>query len=498
MFYAAIRHAPHGRAKLGEYDAGKAKGLAGFVKLVEGPTWLAALATDWWAAERALKEVAPRFEVSHRADSTRIAGRMDQALLYGDAEIVHEASEAPAKWSLALRYDVAPALHATLETASVTARFEEGKLELWAASQDPAAARRTGARALGIAERDVVLYPMPAGGSFDRRLEHEHVAQAAMIARAAGKPVQLIWSRWQEHVAGLPRTPVSAVMAAQTAPSGEIAAWKARLALPAAANEFGRRLFDGDSAQDAMAASTGEGDAAALAGAIPPYAIPNTKVEHVPVETLLPAGRMRGQAHGYTAFFTECFIDELAAKAGRDPFSFRMALLGQDPRLAQCLQRAASLASWNGGRDGSGQGLACHRMQTGGSWGRVAAVATARRDESGIRVDKLCCVADIGRIVNIDIARQQLEGGLVYGLALALGSASAYADGLPQFGRLSQLGLPTLATCPEIEVDFVEGDGPPFDPGELGVAVAAPAIANALFSATGLRFRKLPLGEEAG
>jgi isoquinoline 1-oxidoreductase beta subunit len=247
-----------------------------------------------------------------------------------------------------------------------------------------------------------------------------------------------------------------------------------------------------------MAASKGEGDATALAGAIPPYAIPNTKVEHVSVETLLPAGRMRGQAHGYTAFFTECFIDELAARAGREPFSFRMALLGSDPRLAQCLQRAASLASWNGGRDGSGQGLACHRMQTGDNWGRVAAVATARRDESGIRVDKLSCVADIGRIVNIDIARQQLEGGLVHGLALALGSATAYADGLPQFGRLGQLGLPTLATCPGIEVDFVESDGPPFDPGELGVAVAAPAIANALFSATGLRFRKLPLGEEAG
>lgn len=497
MLFAAIRHAPHGKASLGEYDAGKAKGLPGFVRLVEGSDWLAAVATDWWAAECALKEVAPRFSVSHRADSTLIARRMDEALMFGDAATIHTAGEIPPKWSIALRYDVAPALHTTLETASVTARFDGTRLELWVASQDPAEARRCGARALGIDAGEVVLYPMPAGGSFDRRLEHEHVAEAALIAREAGKPVQLVWSRWQEQVAGLPRTPVSAVMAAQTTANGDLAAWKARLALPAATREFGRRLFGAESAQQALAASVGESDAAAVDGAIPPYAVPSQVIEQVPVETLLPAGRMRGQAHGYTAFFTECFIDELAQRAGREPLSFRMALLGQDPRLAQCLQRAASLAGWNGGKDGSGQGLACHRMGANGQWGWVAAVATARRDQQGVRVDKLHCVADIGRIVNADIARQQLEGGLVFGLGLALGAATAFAEGLPLNGRLGQLGLPVLATCPEVEVDFVEGEGEPFDPGELGVAVVAPAVANALYSATGLRFRKLPLLEEA-
>lgn len=497
MLFAAIRHAPVGRATLGEYDAAKAKGLPGFVRLVEGPDWLAAVGTDWWAAERALKEVAPRFSVSHRADSTLIARRMDEALLYGDSTVVHETGDVPRQWSYAVRFDVAPALHSTLETASVTARFDGSRLELWVASQDPAEARRVGARALGIDAGDVVLYPMPAGGSFDRRLEHEHVAQAALIARAAEQPVQLVWSRWQEHVAGLPRSPVTAMMAAQTTPGGDVAAWKARLVLPAATREFGRRLFGAESAQEAMQASAGDGDPGAVEGAVPPYAVPAQIVQHVPVETLLPAGRMRGQAHGYSAFFTECFIDELAQRAKRDPFSFRMALLGQDPRLAQCLQRAANLAGWNGGADGSGQGLACHRMEASGRWGWVAAVASATRGEQGVRVEKLYCVADIGRIVNVDIARQQLEGGLLYGLGLALGSATAFADGLPLSGRLSQLGLPVLATCPEVEVDFIDGEAEPFDPGELGVAVVAPAVANALHSATGLRFRKLPLLEEA-
>ena len=171
-------------------------------------------------------------------------------------------------------------------------------------------------------------------------------------------------------------------------------------------------------------------------------------------------------------------------------------MLGQDLRLATCLQRAATLASWDGGVDGSGQGLACHVIGANGIGGRIAVVATARRDETGIKVDKLTAVADIGRIVNVDIARQQIEGGLVFGLGLALGSSSAYAGGLPLTGRLGMLGLPLLTDCPEIEVEFIESNAEPADPGELGVAVAAPAIANALYSATGLRLRKLPLLSE--
>ena len=233
-----------------------------------------------------------------------------------------------------------------------------------------------------------------------------------------------------------------------------------------------------------------------MEGALPPYTIANLVVEHVPVAIPLPTGRMRGNAHGYTCFFTESFVDELAHEARREPLSFRMAMLGQDLRLATCLQRAATLASWDGGADGSGQGLACHVIDFNGIGGRIAVVATARRDETGIRVDKLTAVADIGRIVNVDIARQQIEGGLVFGLGLAVGSSTAYANGLPLTGRLGMLGLPLLTDCPEIEVEFIESTAEPADPGELGVAVAAPAIANALFSATGLRLRKLPLLSE--
>lgn len=500
MIYAAIRHGPVGDAELAGFEAKKAEGLPGVLGLVKHQRWLAALATDWWSAERALTLIAPRFRVDHPADSTRIEQALDLALRKGDGVRVVETGDtdtwATGNFSLAVRYEIAPALHASLETTTATARFADGKLELWLASQAPTAAREAAAEALGISPRNVVLYPMPAGGSFDRRLEHDHAIEVAILARQAKRPVQLMWSRWQEHLAGRPRTPVVAALAARTAPGGEVAAWKSRLALPASTREFGRRLFDGQTAQSAMADSAGEFDALAIEGAVPPYAVPNMVIEHVPASIGLPTGRLRGNAHGYTAFFTESFVDELALLAKREPLSYRMAMLSGEPRLAECLLRVSALAGWNGGNDGSGQGIACHRIATLDRWGYIAAVATARRDENGVRVDKISAVADIGRIINVDIARQQIEGGLVFGIGLALGSSTDYARGLPVNGRLGALDLPLLADCPEIEVEFIDSGADPFDPGELGVAVAAPAIANALFSATGLRFRRLPFLSE--
>jgi isoquinoline 1-oxidoreductase beta subunit len=125
--------------------------------------------------------------------------------------------------------------------------------------------------------------------------------------------------------------------------------------------------------------------------------------------------------------------------------------------------------------------------------GRIACIATARQGEGGFRVTRLTAAVDIGRIVNLDIARQQIEGGLVHGLALAMGSSARWENGRPDNRRLGQLSLPDLSDCPEVEVDFIASEEAPFDPGELGLTVAAPAIANALFSASGLRLRTLPL-----
>ena len=503
MVYAAIKHAPVGTvAELSGFEPRRAAGMRELLQVVEGKRWLAAVATSWWAADRALAAMRPRFRVVAPLDSSEVEEKLDAAIRRGAGEIVAIRGEG-VEWEdapdLALRYDVAPGAHATPETASATARFADGKLELWIACQAPERARNAAAEALGIAPVNAILYPMAAGGSFERRLEHDHAIEAALIAREVGerqgRPVQLVWSRWEEQLAGKPRAPVAAIVSARLAPggTGQVAALKTRIAMQPAAREFGRRLFDNQTPLAALANSADEADPMVTEGALPFYAIPEVLVEHVPVATGLPSGRMRGNAHGYAAFFIECFMDELAARHGREPLSYRIEMLGEDARMVECLQRAARLAQWDGGRDRSGMGLACHRMGDAAGGGRIACVATARQEEGGVRVVQLSAAVDIGRIVNLDVARQQIEGGLVFGMAQALGAAVEYRQGLPVQGRLGQMNLPTLADAPEIAVDFVASEAPPFDPGELGVAVAAPAIANALHSATGLRLRRLPL-----
>lgn len=501
MLHAAIRHAPVGTARLGSHDAAAASKVEGLVKLVEGPDWLAAVGTSWWTAERALALIAPRFTVSDRAHSATIAERLERGLERGAATRIAQLGDPDAylseRFEHTAHYAIAPALHAGLETASATARVSAGKAEIWAASQAPHALRRDVAAALGFAAQDVVLYPLPAGGSFDARLDSRHAVEAALIAQDVGRPVQLTWSRWQEAVAGLPKAPARAVLAARTAPDGSLTALKIRVAMPGTVNEFGRRLFAGESRSEALAAQ-GEGDPLALEGAVPPYGIAHLVVEHVPVKTALPSGPLHGNSWALGAFLTETFVDELAQRSGREALSYRMAMLGHDLKLAQVLQRAASLAEWDGGAKGSGQGLACWRAALGGREGRIALVATARRDDAGIRVDKLTVVVDCGRVINTDIARQQVEGGLLFGLGLARGATTNWADGLPLNGRIGLMGLPLLGDCPVIEIEFVDSQAEPFDPAELAVAIAPPAIANALFSAGSERLRTLPLAGGQG
>lgn len=498
MVHAAIRHGPVDKAELTEFNHLNARGIRGLEGVVRGKRWLAVAASDWWSAEKALDAMKPRFKVDYLVDSDDYEERLDTALREGEAHLIAERGSGYSSGGnsdLALRYDFEPGVHATLETASATARFDGSRLEIWAAAQAPESARQAAASALDIGVEDVVLYPMPAGGSFDRRLEHDHIIEVAMIARELGKPVQLTWSRWQEMLRTRPRQPAAILVTAgiNAEAPGQITGLKTRIATPPANREFGQRLFDNKVSWAAVRDTSGEPDAMACEGAMPLYGIPDASVEHVPVEIGLPCGRMRGNAHTYTAFAMESFIDEVARRNNREPLTFRISMLGGDPRMAVCLQRAARLAGWDGGIEQSGQGLACHRIGEGEDAGRIACVARARAGEGGVRVTNLTAVVDIGRIVNLDIARQQIEGGLVFGLASAMGASTRYRSGLPTVQRLGNLNLPALEDCPAIEVDFVNSSAPPADPGELGAVVAAPAIANALYSATGLRLRRLPL-----
>ncbi len=506
MVHAAIAQAPQGHCRLASHDQAAAHRVPGVIAVVAGEHWLAVVARTWHAADRAVAAMEARFRVDpgeggRVADSLAIEAALDNALVHGTASRIGVEGEPDTLLhppALQARYDLEPALHAPLEPASATARLMHGRLELWIASQAPEAAVQAAARGADVSRDAVTLYPLAAGGSFDARLDTRIAEQVAVIARETGRPVQLTWSRWQETLAGYPRAPCAALLSAAFDPArAHLIGWRARLATPAWAIEAGARLLRGMPARAAQDHAAGCADPLAVAGAMPVYAIPARALDHVPVAISLPLGRMRGGADAMGAFVTESFLDECAHHAGAEPLSFRIGMLGGEPRLVACLQGAAQLAMWGGGGGGSGQGLACHQMRLeapeGPRLGAIAVVAAARIDAGVIRVESLAAFCDIGRVINRDIARQQIEGGLMFGLAHALGGTARWNAGLPQAARLGDLRPPLLADCPKIDIAFGASDAEPFDPGELGMVAVAPAIGNALFSATGTRFRRLPL-----
>ena len=500
MVYAAIAQGPSGDVWLKPTRKAAAHRITGVLEVVETDRWVAVVATNWWAANRALEALSPHFEI--RGD---VAG--DRAMARGledafdpeapGAERLSELGDVDAMFRGAAvftqNYRVGVAPHAPVETASATAARDGGTVQIWTATQVPSLAAAAAARALGISTKDVVVHPMMVGGSFGARYETEIVVQAAILADRMKRPVQLIRSRTEEMRHDRFRPAAHARMAARTAPDGRIAAWFAQISTPATLHEMQSRIVDGTLPHEALAAAQGKAEPAAILGAVPPYDIPVHAIDHHPASIGVPTGDWRGRAVGANCFFTECFIDEIAHMTGGDPFSARMEMLGQNPRLAQCLTKAAMAGGWLGGVSGSNQGLACCSMA--GSY--IAVMAEARLEGSRVRVDKLVAVVDVGRVINPGIVRAQIIGGLIFGMTAATGAPVEIKRGLAGPVRFGELRLPRMADCPRVEVELVVSREQPGGASELAVPPVAPAIANALFAATGMRYRQLPLIQDA-
>jgi len=494
MVFAAIRQGPIGETRLKSFNRGGASKITGFIDAVKSEKWIAAVATNWWAANRALDKLSPVFETKgFMADSDRIDTALQEAL--DDGPGIRFVSRGDTKGRFKddnihrARYHADAAVHAPIETRTATAEFKDGVLELWMATQAPAAAVRAAAETLNISQDRVTLYPMLSGGSFDRNLDNEIAGQVARIAKHMGRPVQLVWSRAEDLMHDHYRAPSQARLDAAMEKGGRVEALQIKVAAPPSSREQVKRLFDAVDNVDAMRSLIGEADSKAVAGLDVPYDIPHLTVDHHSAFVGVPTGNWRSNAHSSNVFYLESFIDELAAKAGIEPLSFRMQMMNNQPKLARCLTGVAAMAAWDGGLDGSGQGMACHSMRGG----HIAIIASASRGRTGLEVSRISATVDIGRIIHPDIARQQIESGIVFGLAMALGSATRFQDGLPTARRLRDLALPRLAEIPPIQIEFLRSDEEPVGYEELGVPAVAPAIANALFSATGTRFRQLPL-----
>jgi isoquinoline 1-oxidoreductase beta subunit len=488
MLFASVRQGPPG-GRLTGFDRAAAEKVPGVRTVIDNPHWVGAVATNWWAANRAVEAMRPQFALDA---ASVVSLDIDQALISamseGEARVVAGAGDVKSAMAqggiFSASYAVGPAPTAALEPLTATARYTGGRLEIWAPTQAPGFARDAAARALGLSPNAVTLYPTFVGGGYGRKLETTAIAQAAVVARKIGKPVQLTWSRIEETLHDTFRPPARATLSAALSREGVIQAWRARIAAPATSIEAAARLR-GEQTWNAK-----DADPASVAGALPPYTIPAVSIEYVPAPVPIQTGMWRSAAHSYTAFFTESFVDELARHSGLEPMSFRMQILTDNARLARALAAATATGGWDGGAPGSAMGLAVHSAF--GS--HVALMVEVEVDSNQrVRVLRAVCAVDCGRVINPEIVRQQIEGGILFGIAGATGAPIDFERGLPTAIGFKDLALPTLANAPEVVVELITSQEDPGGVTELAVPPVAPAIANALFALTGQRLRSLPL-----
>ena len=393
-------------------------------------------------------------------------------------------------------YELPYQAHAAMEPMTCTVSIRDGQVEVWAPTQAPqqafAEAERHGLstfhRLLNKLNRKIFHKPDTAvrvqvtqlGGAFGRRLQQDYVAEAAQIARISGRSIRLVWSREEDLQHDYYRPASVHRLRAQLDAQGAIHQWQHKI-VSGSINEY---LWPG---------STGTGgDGAVTEGATGlPYAMARRTVEYVKLISSVPLGFWRSVGNSHTAFAKECFIDELAHAAQHDPLQYRRDLLKNQPAMLAVLQLAADKAAW--GRPlaaGHFHGLAMHS-----SYGsHVAQIAEVSIDaQQGIRVHKVVVAIDCGTVINPDGVRAQMESAIVFGLTATLKSAITVEDDRVVQSNFHDFPLLTMAETPQVETHFVTSARPPAGVGEPAVPPIAPAVANAVFAASGQRLRTLPL-----
>ena len=471
MLYASARIAPPG-GKLQSFSREAISRTPGVRHLTANDGWIAIVADSWWAAERALKAADPKFSGERTAPDMRAAFDHAMANVEPDEWFASGDYDAAVKGSraLAATYYVAPSQHLGLEPVTATARLSRGRTDLWKASLAP-----------GFGKSDAALFPMPPGEPAGRALDADLDGIAAALAKAIGRPVQLTLSQSasQNHDPVAPGA--LARLAALPGPGGITTAWSMRIATADGLGSSLARLADEE--------APSELSRAALDGTVPPYSIPNVRIESIAANLPFSAGYMRGSPQREFAFFTESFIDELARAAGMEPLGFRMAMLGNNGRLARCLQAVTRRAGWDGGGAGSTMGLA--GASAFGSHIGLVANATIGADQR-VEVHRLVAAVDCGRVINNGLVEQQIQAGLIWALAQATVAAPEWVAGMPRARPIGGIDLPRIAGTPQIVVEIIPSSEASGGVSGLGTLPLAPAVANAIHSGSGKRMRSLP------
>jgi isoquinoline 1-oxidoreductase beta subunit len=492
---ALIKRPERFGATVKSFDAAAAKAIKGVVDVVVVPAGVAVLAENTFAAMQGRDAVKVEWDESKAetrgsdeiiAEYRRLAQTPGTpAASRGEAEGAIGRAQRVVETEFTFPY----LAHAPMEPLNCTVELKDDGCEIWAGSQFQTVEQAVAGGILGLKPEHVKINTLSAGGSFGRRatVTADYIAEAVHIAKAirGRAPVHLVWTREDDIRGGYYRPIYLHRLRAGLDPQGNIVGWHHRI--------VGQSILSG-TPMEPMMVKDGV-DATSVEGANNlPYGIANFRVELHSPRTGVPILWWRSVGSTHTAQATEVFFDELATAAGKDPVAFRLALLDGHPRHAAVLRLAAEKAGW--GKvvpKGKGFGVAVHESFNS----YVAQIAEVTVDGGGLKVDRIVCAVDCGIAVNPDVVAAQMEGGIGFGLGAALRNKITLTKGVVDQSNFHDYEPLRISDMPKVEVYIVRSDAAPTGVGEPGVPPVAPAVANAVFAATGKRLRSLPFDLEA-
>ncbi|MBX2843246.1 MAG: molybdopterin-dependent oxidoreductase [Flammeovirgaceae bacterium] len=473
MKYATIKAAPVFGNKVKSMDDTEALKMDGVHKILNLGNAVAVVADGYWQAKKAIGlldiewEASENTKINQEGIFAQFSKSLDNALSNNEAEndkITGDTEKAISNAGVIVEaeYQIPYLAHATMEPMNCTAWLDNGKCEIWTGSQNPLGFANDVAELLEIDIENVTVHNQLLGGGFGRRSETDVAKQVVRIAKETGVPIKLIWSREEDIQQDFYREANVSRFKAGLDNDGNPMAWK---------NTF---LFKHHPKEAPYI----------------PYDIANQSIKYTTSATHVPWGNWRSVDHSMHGFFTESFIDELAHAAGKNPLAYRKSLLADQPRFLMVLEMAETKSDWEKTLpENFGRGVAIHQ-----SFGTIVAevVEIEITEESKLKVHKVVCVADPGQVVHTDGFIAQMESGIVYGLTAALYGEIKIENGAVEQSNFHDYKILRMEEMPKIETYIINSGNFPGGAGEPSTPCIAPALANAVFNATGQRIRQLP------
>jgi isoquinoline 1-oxidoreductase beta subunit len=489
MKFATIAASPVFGGKVAHVDDSAAKAVPGVRQIIVLGDLVAVVGDHMWAAKKGLDTLVITWDEGANAkinsadiwDDLRAASKEDGVVAKSIGDVAKGLSQGD---KFDGEFELPFLAHATMEPMNCTAQVTPGACEIWVGTQVVTRVQSTAAEVLGLPVEKVTVHNHLIGGGFGRRLEPDMVASAVRIAKQVDGPVKVVWTREEDIQHDIYR-PVYRDTISASISDGKIVAWKYRVTGSAVIARWLPPAFTGGIDIDAVDSAVDM-----------PYDIPNRVVEYVRAEPpAVPTGFWRGVGPNNNVFATECFMDELARKAGKDPIDFRRSMLGNNPRLAAALDLVAEKSGWGQPLPArAGRGVSV--QPSFGSF--IATVVEAEVDDRGeVRLRRVTSAVDTGIAVNPDTIVAQLQGGLIFGLTAALFGEITIDKGRVQQSNFNDYRMLRIDEVPQIDVHVIKSSADPGGIGETGVTAGPPALRNAIYAATGVALRRLPIDRKA-